>query len=61
MKERLKKLEQVRCSQDYDKAKYMEGAVWLGRRVANEIEKTCQTVDGIIIEYKQRTEGIKFE
>lgn len=41
LKERLKRLEQLRCNQDYDKAKYMEGAVWLGKRVANEIEKVC--------------------
>jgi hypothetical protein len=39
----------------------MEGAVWLGKRVANEIEKVCQTVDGIIIEYNQRAEGFKFD
>lgn len=33
----------------------MEGAVWMGKRVSNEIEKVCQTVEGIIQEYNQRT------
>jgi len=41
LKERLSKLEAIKNNLDYDKAKYMEGAVWMGKRVTNEIEKVC--------------------
>ena len=41
LKERVNKLEAVKGNLDYDKAKYMEGAVWMGKRVTNEIEKVC--------------------
>jgi hypothetical protein len=29
----------VRESMDYEKSKYMEGAVWMGKRITNEIER----------------------
>ena len=39
---------------EYDKQKYMEGAVWMGKKVTNEIERVCQQIDSIIKEYHQR-------
>ena len=39
---------------DYEKAKYMEGAVWFGRRVTGEVERLCQTIDILTKELSQR-------
>eukprot|EP00347_Sterkiella_histriomuscorum_P000635 403375084 len=58
LKDRIKKLELIRGNQEYDKAKYMEGAVWMGKRVSNEIEKVCQSIESLIQEYTQRTSGL---
>lgn len=33
----------------------MEGAVWMGKRVSNEIEKVCKTIETLIQEYNMRT------
>ena len=37
----MTKIVMARENMEYEKAKYMEGAVWFGRRVTNEIEKLC--------------------
>ena len=42
LKEKVRKLETVNVNLEYDKKKYMEGAVWMGRKVTNEIERICQ-------------------
>lgn len=42
---------------DYEKAKYMEGAVWMGKRITNEIERLCQTIDSLTREFTDR-EGV---
>ncbi|CDW72654.1 UNKNOWN [Stylonychia lemnae] len=60
LKDKLKKFEMIRGNQDYDKAKYMEGAVWMGKRVTNEIEKVCTSIESIIAEYNTRTAGVTF-
>lgn len=39
---------------EYEKAKYMEGAVWFGRRVTGEVERLCQTIDILTRELTQR-------
>jgi hypothetical protein len=39
---------------DYDKAKYMEGAVWMGKRLTNEVERLCQAVDSLVREFSDR-------
>jgi hypothetical protein len=41
----------VREGQEYEKAKYMEGAVWMGKKVSNEIEKACSSIDHLILEF----------
>jgi len=33
--------ERMAANQDYEKSKFMEGAVWLGKRMTNEVEKLC--------------------
>ena len=37
-----------------EKKKYMEGAVWMGKKLSNEIEKVCQSFEFLLIEYHQR-------
>ena len=54
MKERLNKIEQSRTNMDYEKSKYMEGAVWYGRKVTNEIERLCHTVETLVREFMYR-------
>jgi len=39
---------------DYEKSKYMEGAVWYGRKVTNEIERLCHTVETLVREFMYR-------
>jgi len=41
MQERIDKLQEVKDEEVHDKRKYMEGAVWLGRRMSNEVERVC--------------------
>jgi hypothetical protein len=38
---------------DYKK-KYMEGAVWMGKKLSNEIEQACQSFEFLLMEYSQR-------
>jgi len=54
LKDRLNKIEQSRTNMDYEKSKYMEGAVWYGRKVTNEIERLCHTVETLVREYMYR-------
>jgi hypothetical protein len=56
LKEKVKKLETIKGTQEYDKAKYMEGAVWMGKKMSNDIEKLCQSVDSLIQEFNQRVQ-----
>ncbi len=39
---------------DYEKSKYMEGAVWYGRKVTTEIERLCHTVETLVREFMYR-------
>ena len=32
----------------------MEGAVWMGKKLSNEIEKVCQSYEFLLLEYNQR-------
>jgi hypothetical protein len=48
LRDKLRKLELVKGSQEYEKAKYMEGAVWMGKKLSNEIERICSTIDTLI-------------
>lgn len=37
-----------------EKKKYMEGAVWMGKKLSNEVEKVCQSYEFLLLEYNQR-------
>jgi len=37
-----------------EKRQFMEGAVWMGRRICNEVERVCQSFDTLQTEYHKR-------
>lgn len=51
LKTKIQKLEGIKSTQEYEKSKYMEGAVWMGKKVSNEIERACSKTDNLIQEY----------
>ena len=54
LKDRCERAETANRGMEYEKAKYMEGAVWFGRRVTGEVERLCQTIDILTRELSQR-------
>ena len=54
LKERCERAENANRGMEYEKAKYMEGAVWFGKRVTGEVERLCQTIDILTRELTQR-------
>ena len=51
---RVEALEHV-CSEEINiKQKYMEGALWMGKRMASEIEQMCQSFEYLLGEYDRR-------
>lgn len=41
-----------------EKKKYMEGAVWIGKKMSTEVERVCQSFEFLLVEYKQRLQGV---
>ena len=41
-------------SETKDKQKYMEGAVWMGKRMSTEVERVCKVFETLMQDYKQR-------
>ena len=54
LKENLLKLKEVAKDETFEKQKYMEGAVWMGQRMSNEVERACKVFEQLSSEYKQR-------
>ena len=54
LKENLLKLREVANDETHDKQKYMEGAVWMGQKMSNEVERVCKVLEQISQEYKRR-------
>lgn len=53
---RVQQLEELNNS-NFDteqKRRYMEGAVWMGQRLSNEIESLCNSLDYLLDEYNNR-------
>jgi hypothetical protein len=46
--QRIEELEKYRNSEDYERAKFMEGAVWMARKSVGESEKMCQRADELL-------------
>ena len=38
----------------HDKQKYMEGAVWMGKRMSSEVERVCKVFETLMTDYKKR-------
>ena len=43
----------------HDKQKFMEGAVWMGRKMSSEIERVCQVFESLAQEYNVRFSEIE--
>ena len=41
-------------SETHDKQKYMEGAVWMGKRMSGEVERICKVFETLMQDYKKR-------
>ena len=54
LKNDLAKMKEVQATEVHDKHKYMEGAVWMGRKMSSEIERVCQAYESITQEYRLR-------
>ena len=54
LKDRIAKIEMSQNNMDYEKSKYMEGAVWYGRKITNEIERLCHAVETLVREFVYR-------
>lgn len=54
LKEQIQQLQRNMHEGIDEKKKYMEGAVWMGKKLSNEIEKVCQSFEFLLIEYHQR-------
>jgi hypothetical protein len=37
----------------------MEGAVWMGKKLSNEIEKVCQSFEYLFMDYNKRIDDAK--
>lgn len=54
LQDKLSHYESVKTEGFDQKKKYMEGAVWMGKKLSNEIEQTCQSYEFLLMEYNQR-------
>ena len=54
LKDNLVKLQEVQDNEVHDKQKFMEGAVWMGRRMSGEIERVCQVFETLAQDYSKR-------
>jgi hypothetical protein len=45
MQDRLRVCEDIKKDEIHDKNKFMEGAIWMGRRISAEVERTCQSFE----------------
>jgi cell division septum initiation protein DivIVA len=54
LKQQLAQAVEARESLEYERAHYMQGAVWMGGKLSTEIERMCQRIDDIVREYTHR-------
>lgn len=55
----MRKLKDAEVREQGDKRKYMEGAVWMGRRMTTEIERVCQGFESLAQEYINRFKALE--
>ena len=44
----------MQSNETHDKQKYMEGAVWMGKRMSSEVERICKVFETLMEDYKKR-------
>ena len=44
----------LQSNESHDKQKYMEGAVWMGKRMSAEVERICKVFETLMEDYKHR-------
>ena len=54
LKRRINELEGVVNTEDFEKAKYMEGAAWMARLIAEETNKYAGAIEGLCNDYRMR-------
>ena len=54
LKQNLSKMQLMQSNETHDKQKYMEGAVWMGKRMSSEVERICKVFETLMEDYKQR-------
>lgn len=54
LKQKLTKMHHMQSNETHDKQKYMEGAVWMGKRMSGEVERICKVFETLMEDYKQR-------
>ena len=54
LKQNLGKMQLTQSNETHDKQKYMEGAVWMGKRMSGEVERICKVFETLMEDYKQR-------
>ena len=50
----LGRVQHVASNETHDKQKYMEGAVWMGKRMSAEVERVCKVFETLMEDYKLR-------
>jgi len=54
LKDNLSRMQHVASGEVHDKQKYMEGAVWMGKRMSSEVERVCKVFETLMEDYKNR-------
>lgn len=54
LKSNLARMQHMHSSETHDKQKYMEGAVWMGKRMSGEVERVCRVFETLMEDYKVR-------
>ena len=54
LKQTIERLNMLHKEGADTKQKYMEGAVWMGKKLSSEIEKVCQSFEFLLMEYNKR-------
>mmetsp|Transcript_32094 Transcript_32094/g.31410 ORF Transcript_32094/g.31410 Transcript_32094/m.31410 type:complete len:159 (+) Transcript_32094:550-1026(+) len=54
LKEQIRRLDGIKMDSACEKAKYMEGAVWMAKKLSSEIENLCHGVDNLLLEFDKR-------
>ena len=54
LKNEIGKMQVMASNETHDKQKYMEGAVWMGKRMSGEVERVCKVFESLMEDYKNR-------